>query len=77
MQGVNDLEEGGKLNGLRAIICNLALLIYHLVVSQVIGNVPDFETCNRILDTYTQVNEFFPVNVYIKIFVNSKLHLSI
>ncbi|XP_068633481.1 tetratricopeptide repeat protein 39B-like isoform X2 [Battus philenor] len=63
--GLAELQAGAREPGLRGVLCELTLLAYHLVVSHFAGATPDFDLCQRILETQLKV---YPEGVWFLLF---------
>ncbi|CAK1588763.1 unnamed protein product [Parnassius mnemosyne] len=63
--GLAELQAGAREPGLRGVLCELTLLGYHLVVSHFAGAIPDFDHCQRILETQLKV---YPEGVWFLLF---------
>lgn len=56
LSGLQDLENGAKMSGLRQVLCVMTLLGYHLIVCYVLSHQEgDLDFCNEVLEKQLSV----------------------
>jgi Protein of unknown function (DUF3808) len=57
--GLEDLETGAKMTGLRQVLCVMTLLGYHLIVCYVLSHQEgDLDYCDAVLENQLSVRNF-------------------
>lgn len=55
--GLQDLEDGAKMSGLRQVLCVMTLLGYHLIVCYVLSHQEgDLDFCDKVLQKQLSVS---------------------